>query len=124
MWWKIWAGLKIFRKDVLVLLIAVRNPATPRYIKVLLAAAFVYLISPLDLIPDAIPVVGLMDDMTIVPAAVFGLLNLLPAAIRRDSETKAQSLGRKMPYLLFAAAILLFAWGMFLVVAIYSLLFK
>lgn len=124
MWRKIWAGLKVFRGDLFVLLIAVRNPATPKYIKALLAAAFVYLVSPLDLIPDAVPVFGLVDDMTLVPAAVCGLLHLLPAAVRRDSEAKAYRLGRKMPYLLFAAALLLLAWTMFLVFALYALLFK
>ncbi len=124
MWLRAWSLFKIFRKDLLVMAIAVRNPATPRYIKALLSAAFIYLISPIDLIPDTLPVVGWLDDAVIVPAAVCGLLNLLPAPVRRDSETKADTLSNKMPYILFIAASIVFAWVILMIWAMYSLIFK
>jgi len=124
MWLRAWSLFKIFRKDLFVMAIAVRNPATPRYIKALLTAAFVYLISPIDLIPDTLPVVGWLDDAVIVPAAVCGLLNLLPASVRRDSELKADTLSKRMPYIFFIAAILVFAWVILMIWAMYSLIFK
>lgn len=124
MWLKAWSLFKIFRKDLLVMAIAVRNPSTPRYIKALLSATFIYLISPIDLIPDTLPVVGWLDDAVIVPAAVCGLLNLLPDRVRRDSETKADTLSKKMPYILFIAASIVFTWVILMIWAIYSLIFK
>lgn len=124
MWLKIWTWLKLFRKDLFVLLIAARNPATPKYIKTSLLVALVYMVSPVDLIPDALPVVGLLDDAVLVPAAICALMNLLPSEVRHDSEVKAQRLGKKMPYLLLGAAVLVFAWVMLVLWAVYSLIFK
>ena len=61
--------LKIFRYDLVVMLIALRHRDTPRRVKGLLALAILYLVSPIDLIPDTIPLVGILDDAVIVPAA-------------------------------------------------------
>ena len=63
--------LKLYR-------ILLRNGRTPRVAKILLALAIFYAISPLDLIPDIIPIVGLLDDIIIVPALVFLALKLSP----------------------------------------------
>ena len=69
MWWRIWGFLKLFRRDLIIMLLAMRNPATPKAVKGLFAVAVLYLISPVDLIPDTIPFLGMMDDAVIVPAA-------------------------------------------------------
>ena len=98
--WRFWALLKLFRKDLVVMLLAMRHPGTPRRIKGLMLLAFLYLISPVDLIPDAIPVLGIMDDAVIVPAAICGLMRMLPSSVRADTSPSAS---RFPKYRLFAA---------------------
>lgn len=124
LWKKGWEWFKIFRSDLLIVLISLRNPGTPRYIKALLLAALFYGISPVDLIPDAIPVVGWIDDAIIVPAAIGAILKLLPVQVRRESEAKAAFLSAKMPFLFLLAAIFVFLWIIFCIWAIYTLFFK
>ena len=106
------------------MLLAMRHPGTPRKIKGLMLAAFLYLISPIDLIPDAIPVLGIMDDAVLVPTAICGLMHMLPAAVRADSEYQAQVVSRRLPYLLLGASLLIFLWVVLLLAAIYSLIFR
>ena len=106
------------------MLMAMRHPGTPKAIKGVMLAALLYLISPLDLIPDAVPVVGLLDDAAIFPAMVWGITCLLPATVRRDSEHRIKQLDAKLPYILAFAATLFFLWVAIVVWGIYSLIFK
>ena len=68
---KIFAFLNIFRRDIITMLIAVKNPRTPLKLKGILTLAIIYLISPVDFVPDAIPLAGIVDDMVVVPAGMF-----------------------------------------------------
>ena len=122
--WRLWSFLKIFRRDLLIMLIAMRHPGTPRRIKGLMLLAFLYLISPVDLIPDAIPVLGIMDDAVLVPMVLGGILKLLPPAVRGDSEVKASRLSQHLPYVFLIASIAIFLWVVLIVWAIYSLIFR
>ena len=63
--------LKLFRYDLLVMLVALKHRDTPRNVKGLLIAAILYLVSPIDLIPDAVPLAGIIDDAVFVPAVVM-----------------------------------------------------
>ena len=54
--------LKLFRHDILVMLLSLKSRQTPRKVKGMMLLAILYLVSPIDLIPDAIPVAGLLDD--------------------------------------------------------------
>ena len=65
------------------------HPRTPALAKWLLVLALVYLCSPLDLIPDCIPVLGQLDDMIIVPLIIFLALTLVPAEVRRECAAAA-----------------------------------
>ena len=121
---KLLGFLKLFRKDLLIMLMAMRHPGTPKAIKGVMLAALLYLISPVDLIPDAIPVLGIMDDAVIVPAAICGLMRMLPRSVRADSEYQAQVVARRLPYFMLGASILIFLWVVLLIAGIYSLVFK
>lgn len=121
---KFWSYWKVFRYDLIVLLMAFRNPRTPGFLKGAMVLAGLYLISPVDLIPDAIPVLGLMDDAVIVPMVLGGVLKLLPSVIRDDSERKAMQLSRRLPYLFLVASIVILLWVLLLLWAVYALLFK
>lgn len=58
---------------------ALRHPQAPRWLKVGTALLVLYLVSPIDLIPDALPVIGVIDDLVLIPAVIRWMLNRLPA---------------------------------------------
>jgi uncharacterized membrane protein YkvA (DUF1232 family) len=59
----------------------IRDPAVPVLAKILPVAAILYVVSPLDLIPDVLPIVGQLDDLTFLIVALEGFLKICPAAI-------------------------------------------
>lgn len=82
-----WACL--IKRDVLTLWFACRDPRTPWWFKLLAFGIVAYALSPIDLIPDFIPIIGLLDDAIIVPLGVIILLRLLPREIRISSAERA-----------------------------------
>ncbi len=114
--------LQIFRHDFLVMLIALRNKHTPASVKGLLVVALLYLVSPVDLIPDTIPLLGIADDAVIVPAAVCGLMKLLPPAVRDDSEEKARHLTQRAPIIVLLVSLLVLAWVILVCWGLYTFL--
>jgi uncharacterized membrane protein YkvA (DUF1232 family) len=67
------------RGDARRLCVALRHPDAPLWLKLGSAGLVLYLISPLDLLPDVVPVVGLVDDLVLVPLVMRWMLNRLPA---------------------------------------------
>lgn len=114
--------MKVLREDIVILFFAWRNPATPRYIKTSLLLVVLYLISPIDFIPDYFPVLGMVDDMTVVPAALLCVTRLLPAGVREECAAKTRKAAARTPYILTAAAACLALWMAFLLWGIYTLL--
>ena len=108
--WKLFSFLKMFREDLLVMMAAVKDPRTPVAIKAAFLVGLLYCISPIDIIPDAVPVLGMVDDAAVLPAAVFGLIRFLPSHVRADAQVKAERLGRRLPYIVALASIALIAW--------------
>lgn len=115
--------LKIFRYDLLVMLVALRHRDTPKQIKGLLIVAILYLVSPIDLIPDTIPVLGIMDDAVIVPAAVCGLTRLLPGHVRYYAEHRADQIIRYVPVMMLIASLVVLAWLGLLAYGLFKLFF-
>jgi len=76
------------RGDARRLWFALRHPAAPKWLKLGTALIALYLLSPIDLIPDAIPVLGVVDDLVIVPLAIRWLLSRLPFDVRGDVERR------------------------------------
>lgn len=90
-WWrrfKAWA--QRFKRDGLTLWFAVRHPGTPRLVKLLAALVAAYALSPIDLIPDFIPVLGLLDEMVLLPGLIWLALRLMPADVLATCRTQAQ----------------------------------
>jgi uncharacterized membrane protein YkvA (DUF1232 family) len=77
----IWSVIK---GDARLLWRALRHPQAPGWLKLGTLGIVLYLLSPVDLIPDVLPVLGVVDDLVIVPLAVNWLLKRLPAHIRAD----------------------------------------
>jgi len=75
----------LVRGDARQLWFALRHPASPAWLKWGTAAIVLYLLSPIDLVPDAIPFLGVVDDLVLVPFAIRWLLKRLPPELKRDT---------------------------------------
>lgn len=84
---KDWASR--LKRDVVALWLAARDPRVPWHAKAVAAAVAAYALSPIDLIPDFIPVLGLVDDLLIVPLGVLLAIKLVPPAVMADLRTQA-----------------------------------
>ena len=84
----LWAGV---RGDARLLWLALKHPLSPGWLKPAVALMLLYVVSPVDLIPDAIPILGLMDDVVLIPLAIRFVLRRLPARVRDDIEGRAVS---------------------------------
>lgn len=71
----------IFRKELLTLWRAFRHPATPFALKVAMLLVPLYLLSPVDIIPDFIPFLGILDDFVVVPMLMSWLVSMLPLEV-------------------------------------------
>ena len=69
---------------------ALEDPRTPRRAKVLGAAVLAYLVSPIDLIPDFIPVLGQLDDLILVPAGFYVVWRMIPREVWREAQARAE----------------------------------
>lgn len=74
----------VVRGDARLLWRALRHPQAPGWLKPAALALVAYLIWPVDLIPDFIPFVGVMDDIVLIPLAIRFLLDRLPRPLRAD----------------------------------------
>jgi uncharacterized membrane protein YkvA (DUF1232 family) len=79
-----------FQQEIFVLYFAVRDKRTPFYAKGIAILALVYLISPIDLIPDFIPVAGYLDDLIIVPLLLHIAFLVLPNSVKDSGRIKAK----------------------------------
>jgi uncharacterized membrane protein YkvA (DUF1232 family) len=87
---KSWA--KGVRRDAVAIFLAARDPRTPWYAKALAALVAAYALSPIDLIPDFIPVLGYLDDLLIVPTGIWIAVRLVPAALMEEFRATAARL--------------------------------
>ena len=94
---------------MLALWIAARDPATPLAARIVAVAVAAYAFSPIDLIPDFIPVIGLLDDMLILPLGLALAVRLIPPPLMDRFRTAAETLGHR-PRSLIAAAMIILCW--------------
>ena len=99
--------LRALRRDIAVLLFAMVRRDTPRAVKYLFPLTLLYLVSPIDIIPDTIPLLGAVDDMVILPAATSLLIRMLPAHTRTEGERRVERYGT---WLLIGASVLMVLW--------------
>lgn len=84
-----WAN--VAKRDVMALWLAARDPRVPWYAKGLAAAVAAYALSPIDLIPDFIPVLGYLDDLIIVPIGIILVVRMVPPEVMSDLRVKAKT---------------------------------
>jgi uncharacterized membrane protein YkvA (DUF1232 family) len=100
---------RALKREVLVLYFAVRDPRTPLAAKIVAGLVVAYALSPIDLIPDFIPVLGYLDDLILVPLGIALCLRLIPEPILVESRLRAATLAAK-PRSYAAAALIIALW--------------
>lgn len=103
---KTWA--RTIKRDVLALWLAARDPRVPWYAKAVAGAVAAYALSPIDLIPDFIPVLGYLDDLVIVPLGILLAVKLVPPDLL--VEFRAQAALRTKPVSRVGLAIIVAMW--------------
>lgn len=86
---KAWA--RRIKRDVLTVYFAARDPRAPFFARVLAAMVAAYALSPIDLIPDFVPILGYLDDLLIVPLGLLWVMRLMPPAVLADARQRAES---------------------------------
>jgi uncharacterized membrane protein YkvA (DUF1232 family) len=83
------------KRDVAAIALAVRDPRVPWYAKVVGACVVAYALSPIDLIPDFVPVLGYLDDLVLVPLGLMLVLRLIPADVLAEHRAAASALAER-----------------------------
>jgi uncharacterized membrane protein YkvA (DUF1232 family) len=104
---KDWA--RAMRRDAHAVYLAARDPRTPWYAKALAAGVAGYALSPIDLIPDFIPVLGYLDELVILPLGILAVVKLVPPNVMAESRATA-ALAAERPISWMAAAVIAFIW--------------
>ena len=107
--------LRALRRDIAVLLLAMLRHDTPRAVKLLFPLMLLYLVSPIDIVPDTIPLLGAVDDMVILPAATALLVRMLPARVRAEGEARVSRYGT---VILAGASAVMILWLVLLIWAL------
>jgi uncharacterized membrane protein YkvA (DUF1232 family) len=96
--------------EVLALWHLVRHPATPRLPKLVALLVLAYALSPIDLIPDFIPVLGQLDDLVLVPLGLALVVRLVPPAHWEAMRALARGQARRLPRMLLGAVLVVVVW--------------
>ena len=105
--WRRWA--RALRVEVMALWLACRDPRVPWYAKLLAGCVVAYALSPIDLIPDPIPILGYADDLVLIPLGVLVVRHLIPGPILAECRERAAGLTIR-PRSLVAAGVILGIW--------------
>lgn len=104
---KIAKGLK---QNVYVLYLAYRHPQTPWYAKAFSLLIVAYALSPIDFIPDVIPVVGYLDEVILLPLGILGAFVLIPNDVLEECRLKASRSDHMLRKNWVAAAVIVLVW--------------
>jgi uncharacterized membrane protein YkvA (DUF1232 family) len=112
--------VRALKKETFTLYLACRHPRVPWYVKVLALIVVGYALSPVDLIPDFIPVLGYVDDLILIPLGLMLVIRLIPADVfaecRRQSEeavgqaTRAGKIAAVLIVVIWIVTLALIAW--------------
>ena len=105
------------KRDIPAVFLALKSKKTPLFAKIMAAVTVAYALSPIDLIPDFIPVLGYLDDVLLLPGLVALTLRLIPQEVLAECREKAQGMwqGGRPKKWYYALPILLF-WFLVLLV--------
>ncbi len=106
---KIRAWARALKSEIAILASAVRDARTPWYAKALGIVIVAYAVSPIDLIPDFIPVLGFVDDAILLPLGLWAVRRMIPVAVMAEHRAGAAP-GAKLPASRTAAAVIVTLW--------------
>ena len=107
--WKQWA--RQLKTEVYAIYVAYRDPRVPWYARAVAACVVAYAFSPIDLIPDPIPILGYVDDLILIPLGIKLALLMIPAEVMAESRVKAQEIIRRgKPVNRAAAVVIVVIW--------------
>lgn len=102
--------VKRAKEQIQVLYEVGKNHDTPLLAKIIVIAALAYALSPIDIIPDFIPVLGYLDDLIILPILIFIAYKLIPKSIWNEAQQKARSRTEPLPKNWFMAIFIILFW--------------
>ena len=102
---------RALKTEVYAIYLAYKDPRTPWYARIFAACVAAYAFSPIDLIPDPIPILGYLDDLVLVPLGVFLALKMIPAPVMVECRGKARErMEQGKPINWIAAAVIIAIW--------------
>ena len=103
-----WA--RALKRDTVALYLAARDPRVPWYAKIVAASVAAYALSPIDLIPDFIPVLGYLDDIILVPLGIALAIRLVPPALLEEHRQSAAARIAERPSSRVGALVIILIW--------------
>ena len=103
-----WA--RMLKRDTVALYLSARDPRVPWYAKVVAACVAAYALSPIDLIPDFIPVIGYLDDIILVPLGIALAIRLIPPALLEEHREHAAAQIANRPVSRIGALVIIIIW--------------
>src|SRR5919202_2664748 len=103
--------VKQLKKETYAIYIACKDPRVPWYARVFAGFVISYAFSPIDLIPDVIPILGYLDDLVLVPLGIILVLKMIPPAVLAECRQKAEAaMGEGKPTNWIAAGVIVAIW--------------
>ena len=97
--------------ETFALYLAARHAGTPWYAKLMVAAIVAYALSPIDLIPDFVPILGYLDDLILIPLGVTLAIKMIPPAVMSECRARAREvMANGMPVSRMAGAVIILIW--------------
>jgi len=102
---------KRLKKDIYAIYLASKDPKVPWYARLLAVVVVAYAFSPIDLIPDFIPILGYLDDLILIPLGIWVILRLIPPSVLAECREKAEAIdSQQKPISWIAAGIIVLIW--------------
>jgi uncharacterized membrane protein YkvA (DUF1232 family) len=112
---KIKSRARALKDETFAVYLAAKDPRTPWYAKAVALGTVAYAFSPIDLIPDFIPILGYLDDIIIVPAGITLAIRLIPAEVLTDARETAATQGVERSAGYIGAGMIVVVWAVVLV---------
>jgi uncharacterized membrane protein YkvA (DUF1232 family) len=107
---KVWA--LTLKRDTFAVYLAARNPDTPWYVKIIAIVVAAYAFSPIDLIPDFIPILGYLDDLILIPLGIWLVVALMPEQAMAEFRAKASEVMQRPHDSKVAAVTIVAFWAL------------
>jgi uncharacterized membrane protein YkvA (DUF1232 family) len=106
--WKKWAAA--LKNNTYALYLASRDTRVPLPAKIIIGLVLAYALSPIDLIPDFIPVIGYLDDLVLLPLGIWLAIRLIPRGVWRECQVSAVEQMTKLPVNRQASVVIILIW--------------